>query len=79
MGGMRYVKTNPPLLNIAERQHRLIERDSWICAWYKQALSSGFIAVPWEPDEVVVALIEKCFDSGLTPDDAIVACFGLKC
>lgn len=75
---MRYVKTNSPLLSPQKREHFLIQHDSWICAWYKQALSSGLISSPWEPDEVLVALMEECFDAGLTPDEAVAACFGLK-
>lgn len=50
----------------------------WTNAVYEKAAGEGFIRVPWEPDETTVRRLYAYFQIGLSPAEAVCACFCLN-
>ncbi|WNC94701.1 hypothetical protein RI103_36835 [Paraburkholderia sp. FT54] len=55
-----------------------LDLGTWAKAVYEKALGEGFIHVPWEPDEAIVHRLQAYFDTGLSPAEAVSACFCLN-
>jgi hypothetical protein len=51
------------------------ELRAWIDAVYENAVGKGFVQVPWHPDDRTVWRLKAYFHSGLSPADAVCACF----
>ncbi|MFM0203277.1 hypothetical protein PQR53_25780 [Paraburkholderia fungorum] len=51
---------------------------AWAKAVYDKALGEGFIHAPWEPDDAIVRRLQSYFDTGLSPAEAVSACFCLN-
>lgn len=51
---------------------------AWMNAVYEKALGDGFIRAPWRPDDTTVLLLRAYFHNGVSPADAVCACFCLK-
>jgi hypothetical protein len=51
---------------------------TWANAVYEKAVGDGLIHVPWEPDDAIVQRLEAYFHTGLSPAEAVSACFRLN-
>ncbi|MBB5413777.1 MULTISPECIES: hypothetical protein [unclassified Paraburkholderia] len=51
---------------------------AWTNAVYEEAFGEGFIRVPWEPDDAFVRRLQSFFRAGLSPAEAVSACFCLN-
>ncbi len=51
------------------------ELRAWINAVYENAVGKGFVRVPWHPDDRTVRRLKAYFQSGLSPAEAVCACF----
>lgn len=47
----------------------------WTNAVYENAVRKGFVRVPWHPDGRTVRRLKAYFHSGLSPAEAVCACF----
>jgi hypothetical protein len=47
----------------------------WTSAVYENAVGEGFVQVPWRPDAGTVRRLKAYFQSGLSPAEAVCACF----
>jgi hypothetical protein len=50
----------------------------WTKAWYEQAVCANFISRLYYPDREVVTRLREYYRAGLTPAEAIQACFGVS-
>jgi hypothetical protein len=51
------------------------ELRAWVNAVYENAVGKGFVRVPWHPDDRTVRRLKGYFRSGLSPAEAVCACF----
>jgi hypothetical protein len=51
------------------------ELRAWTNAVYENAVGKGFVRVPWHPDDMTVRRLKAYFHSGLSPAEAVCACF----
>ncbi|MGA3252303.1 MAG: hypothetical protein ABSD12_29805 [Paraburkholderia sp.] len=51
------------------------ELRAWTSAVYENAVGKGFVRVPWQPDDGTVRRLKAYFYSGLSPAEAVCACF----
>jgi hypothetical protein len=51
---------------------------AWTNAVYENAVGEGFVSVPWKPDDTTVRRLKSYFYSGLSPAEAVCACFRLS-
>jgi hypothetical protein len=56
-------------------QQKIVE---WTKAWYEQALAANHVSFPYQADNDVVSRLHQYYRAGLTPMEAIQACFGVK-
>jgi hypothetical protein len=52
-----------------------LELRAWTNAVYENAVGKGFVRVPWHPDDRTVQRLKAYFHSGLSPAEAVCACF----
>ena len=50
----------------------------WAKAWYEQAVCANLIRYPYYHDCEVVTRLREYYRAGLTPAEAIQACFGVS-
>jgi hypothetical protein len=62
-------------LNSYEDLHKIVE---WTKAWYEQAVEANFVSPPYQADQDTLTRLHQYYRAGLTPDEAIQACFGPK-
>jgi hypothetical protein len=55
--------------------HKIVE---WTQAWYEEAVSANFIHHPYQADAEFMTRLHQYFRAGLTPAEAVQACFGVK-
>jgi hypothetical protein len=58
-----------------DEMNKLVE---WTQAWYEEALSANYVEDPYQPEAEVLTRLHEYFRFGLTPEEAVQACFGLK-
>ena len=51
---------------------------AWTQAWYERSRSDHFIDAQFEPDVELLRRLHQYFQVGLTPEEAVQACFGTK-
>lgn len=67
------VQTPDPL--VLENLHNLVQ---WTRTWYEQALAANFVSYPYQADNNMVKRLHQYYGAGLTPEEALHACFGVK-
>jgi hypothetical protein len=50
----------------------------WTKSWYEQAVAGNFLSFPYRVDDEMVKRLHKYFREGLTPIEALHACFDVK-
>jgi hypothetical protein len=55
--------------------NRLVE---WTQAWYDGARAGEFVEDPYQPDAELLGRLHQYFRYGLTPEEAVQVCFGMK-
>jgi hypothetical protein len=60
---------------VLEEQHKLVE---WTKAWYQQARAANHVSYPYQADNNMVKRLHQYYVAGLTPAEALHACFGVK-
>ncbi|REG51047.1 hypothetical protein B0G80_7530 [Paraburkholderia sp. BL6669N2] len=50
----------------------------WVCVWYEEALDAKFVSAFYRPDVEIVDRLRGYFRAGLSPEDAVQACFGSR-
>ncbi|WOD13617.1 hypothetical protein [Paraburkholderia kirstenboschensis] len=48
---------------------------AWTNAVCEKAVGEGFIRMPWEPDDAFIQRLQAYFHTGLSPAEAVSACF----
>jgi hypothetical protein len=54
----------------------LPELESWACAWYDEAVEAEFNRASYHPDTATLDRLRGYFKAGLSPAEAVHACFG---
>lgn len=54
----------------------LRELEVWTCAWYDEAIVANFVRPPYHPDEKTIERLRGYYHAGLSPTEAVEACFG---
>ena len=52
-----------------------LDLSEWTNAVIEKAIGEGFICMPWEPDDAFVLRLQAYFNTGLSPAEAVNACF----
>lgn len=55
-----------------------LDLPAWANAVYEKAVDEGFVCMPWEPDDTIVRRLQAYFHTGLSPAEAVSACFRLN-
>jgi hypothetical protein len=63
---------NPIALN---DPNKIVE---WTKAWYEQARAANFVNFPYQVDNDMVKRLRQYYSAGMTPVEAVHACFGVK-
>jgi hypothetical protein len=58
-----------------EDHYKLVE---WTQSWYEQAHAANFVSYPYQIDNDMIKLLHQYYVAGLTPAEALHACFGVK-
>lgn len=56
----------------------LLALQTWVRAWYDEAVKAEFINVSYHPDAETVSLLRHYFKAGVAPAEAAHACFAHK-
>ncbi|AJZ62230.1 hypothetical protein [Paraburkholderia fungorum] len=67
-----------PSDQIALPSSRELDLCAWAKAVYEKAFEEGFIRVLWEPDDTIIHRLQAYFHTGLSPAEAVSACFCLN-
>jgi len=51
---------------------------AWTQAWYEEAVAGNFVRHPYEGDSAMLNRLHQYFRAGLTPAEAVQACFSVK-
>jgi hypothetical protein len=64
-----------PVSELISQDHRQ-NIVGWTKAWYEQALAANLVSFPYRVDNETVKRLHRYFREGLTPEEALHACFG---
>jgi hypothetical protein len=60
---------------VLDDPRKLVE---WTKAWYEQARAANFVGFPYQADNDMVKRLQQYYRAGLTPAEALHACFRPK-
>jgi hypothetical protein len=49
--------------------------EAWACSWYDEAVEAEFINASYHPDTATLDRLRGYFKAGLSPAEAVDACF----
>ncbi|AMM16648.1 MAG: hypothetical protein M3O74_25695 [Pseudomonadota bacterium] len=55
----------------------LVDLKEWISLWYDRSVAAKFIRPPFRLDDPTAERLQGYFEVGLSPDDAVLAFFGV--
>jgi hypothetical protein len=63
--------------SVVAEELMLVDLKEWVSLWYERAVAAKFIRPPFQLDDPTAERLQGYFEVGLSPDDAVLAFFGV--